>query len=218
MSFLGIKNPFRTGAGAVRRDATNAAAARQGRAANLSTFIGQTFNDPRREQQTQDFMGALRTQLGDTTDRGFRDLSRGTKFATARQGLTGGRVDVDRQNRNLEALFRQRVGDEGQVQDAGNQLRSQDLSTRQSLLDSAYGAADVGQDAMRRLLGQRADLAAGMGGMLPGFIMNTGGQLAGAFDRRRFMQGLTGGMAPAPATATPPLYAWNTPTFGGNNA
>ena len=37
---MGLKSLFSTGAGAVKRDAANAAAARQGRAANLTSFIG----------------------------------------------------------------------------------------------------------------------------------------------------------------------------------
>lgn len=194
MSFLGIKNPFRTGAGAANRAAADAAAARQGRAANLTTFINNTFDDPRREQQTQDFMGALRTQLGDATNRGFTDLARGTKFRTARQGLTGGRVDVDRQNRNLEEMFARRIGDEAQVQDAGNQLRQQDRATRQSLINSAYGTADIGQDAMRRLLGQQAQNSQYLGALLPQFVSDTGRGLAGGFSRRAEMDAYRRGM------------------------
>jgi hypothetical protein len=187
MSFLGIKNPFRTGAGQVTRAAGNAAAARQGRASNLTTFIDNTFSDPRREAQTQDFMGALRSQLGDATNRGYANVSRGTKFRTARQGLTGGRVDVDRQGRNLEALFSARLGDEARVQDAGNEIRSQDRATRQSLIDSAYGAADVGQDAMRRFIGQQGANSQRLGLMLPQFASRVGGDIAGGYSRRAEM-------------------------------
>ncbi len=214
MAFLGVKNPFRTGSGQVTRAARDATAARQGRAGNLSIAADNWFNDPNREAQRNDFMGALRTQLADNTNRGFADLSRGTKFATARQGLTGGRVDVDRQSRNIEDLFRERIGNEAQVQDAGNQLRTQDLGTRQSILDAAFGAADVGQNATRDMLGQQAQNSQYLSTLLPNFVTGTGSQLAGAFDRRRFMQGVTAGGTPAPKPA-PSLYAWNTPSFGG---
>src|SRR5690348_10701940 len=152
MSFLGIKNPFRTGSGSAMRAASDATAARQGRAGNLVTLINNTFADPAREARTTDFMGALRTQLGDETNRGFTDIARNTKFATARQGLTGGSIDLSRQNRNLQDLFKRRIGNEAQVQDAGNQLRMQDEQLKQSLIGQAYGTADVGQDAMRTLL------------------------------------------------------------------
>lgn len=190
-----IKNPFRTGSGAVTRAARDATAARQGRAGNLAIAADNWFNDPSREAQRNDFMGALRAQLGQNTDRGFADLSRRTKFATARQGLTGGRVDVDRQGRNIEDLFRERIGNEAQVQDAGNQLRQQDLATRQSILDAGYGAADVGQSALRSMLGQQAQNANYLGTLGSGFAMGLGGQLAGAFDRRQFMRGI-GASAP----------------------
>jgi hypothetical protein len=167
MSFLGIKNPFRTGAGAATRAATDAAAAREGRAGNLTTLIGNIFADPAREARTADFMGALRSQLGDVTSRGYADTARNTKFATARQGLTGGSIDLSRQNRNLQDLFKRRIGDEAQVQDAGNGIRTQDEALKQSLIGQAYGTADVGQDAMRTLIGQRGENANYLSTLLP---------------------------------------------------
>ncbi len=196
MAFLGIKNPFRTGAGAATAAARDAATARQGRSSNLVRSIDQAFDDPRREQQIGDFTGALREQLGDTTNRGFADLSRGTKFATARAGLTGGRVDVDRQSRNLDELFRRRLSDEGQVQDAGNRLRTQDRTTRQSLIDAAYGAGDVGQAATRRMIGGQADNEAYLSSLLPSLVAGAGNGLAGAFSRRAEMGEYRRAMAP----------------------
>ena len=184
MSFLGIKNPFRTGAGQVTRAARDATAARQGRASNLTTFVNNTFDDPRREAGISDFMGSMRTQLGDETNRGYEDLVRGTKFRTARAGLTGGRVDVDRQGRNLEALFRERIGNEGRVQDAGSQLRTQDRGTRQSLINSAYGTADIGQDAWRNFIGQQSQNSNYLSTLLPQFVANTGAGIAGGYSRR----------------------------------
>lgn len=181
---MGIFNTS-TGAGETRRAATDAVAARQGRARNLTMLTDNIFNDPRREQGRQDFMGALRTQLGDNTNRGFGRLSRGTKFATARQGLTGGRVDVDRQQRNLEDLFRERISNEAQVQDAGNQLRTQDMGLRQSILNGAYGVADVGQDAMRRMIGGQADNANYLSAFWPQLASDIGGGFADAYRRRR---------------------------------
>jgi hypothetical protein len=178
---MGISNPFATGAGAATRAATNATAARQGRAANLTTLTNDIFSDPRREQGTQDFMGALRAQMADNTDRGFATASRQNKFATARQGLTGGRVDVDRQKRTLEDLFRTRIGNEAKVQDAGNNLRDQDLATRQSLIGQAYGTADVGQDALRGFVGQRATNAKYIGSLLPNHLQDVGNAWASAY-------------------------------------
>lgn len=191
---MGLGSIFSTGAGRVKRDAANAAAARQGRASNLTRLIGNTFDDPRREQQTQDFMSALRGQLGDATTRGFTDAARRTKFRTAGAGLTGGSVDVSRQKRGLEDLFRRRISDESQVQDAGNELRTQDRATRQSLIDSAYGVADVGQDATRSLLGQRGKLAGYRSTLLPQAFQGVGnawgstysaGAETGDYDRAR---------------------------------
>lgn len=164
---MAIKNPFRTGAGAVNRAAADATAARQGRAQNLTMAADQWRTDPAREAGYGDFMDALRTQLGQQTDRGFADSSRRQRFATARQGLTGGSVDVDRQRGGLEDLFARRIGNEATVQDAGQMLRNQDTANYQSLIDAAYGSADVGQNAMRSLLGSQAQNASYMRGLLP---------------------------------------------------
>jgi hypothetical protein len=174
MSFLGIKNPLATGKGAVTTAARNANAAREGRASNLTSLIDSSFITPGREQQTQDFMGALRAQLGDTTNRAFADTSRQKRFATARAGLTGGSVDINRQKRTLEDLFKRRISDESQVQDAGQGLRTQDLATRQSLINSAYGTADVGQDAMRRMITGQGSIANYTSGLLPNHLQDVG--------------------------------------------
>jgi hypothetical protein len=195
-----IKNPFRTNSGQVTRAATDATAARQGRASNLAMAADQWYSDPARENQRNDFMGALRSQLSDNTTRGFTDLARGTKFATARQGLTGGRVDVDRQNRNLEDLFRRRIADEAQVQDAGQQMRAQDLATRQQMLDAAYGAADIGQGATRNMVGQQAQNAQYLSTLLPQFVWNMGAGIAQGYsnraNQRAFLEGLGGNSNP----------------------
>ncbi len=176
---------FSTGAGAATRAARDTVAAQQGRAGNLTMLADNVFSDPRREQQTTDFMGALRGQLGQNTMRGFADTARKTKFATARAGLTGGRVDVDRQGRNLEDLFRQRIADESQVQDAGNSLRTQDDMARQQWLDSIYGASNIGQGAARNFAGQQAQNANYLSALWPRLFQNTAGGIADAYGRRR---------------------------------
>jgi hypothetical protein len=176
---------FSTGAGAANRAARDTVAAGQGRASNLTTLIGNTFSDPRRAQQRTSFMDALRSQLADTTSRGYTNTARQTKFATARQGLTGGRVDVDRQGRNLEDLFQRRIADEGQVQDAGNSLRMQDEALRSSLMDTAYGASNIGQGAGRGFASGIAGNAAQMGAFWPQLGYNIGNSFADAYSRRR---------------------------------
>lgn len=187
---------FSTGAGKVKREGAKQASARQGRASNLTTAANQWFDDPNRGAQRDQFMGALRTQLADNTDRGFTDTARQTKFATARQGLTGGRVDVDRQSRNLEDLFRRRISDEAQVQDAGQNLRMQDLDTRQSLIDGAYGAADVGQSAARSMLGAQAQNADYLSTILPNMVYGAGSGIARGYQNRAQMEAFLRGLQP----------------------
>jgi hypothetical protein len=190
---MGALLNFSTGAGAVKRGAKDAIAAQTGNAANLTKAADQWYTDPNREAQTQSFMGALRGQLGDATQRGFTDLARGTKFRTARQGLTGGSVDTRRQTRNLEDLFREQLGNEAKVQDAGNNLRTQDFGTRQSLINQAYGVSDIGQNAARRDATGYAD-----GPDWASTIYGAGSGIAGAFKQRSqnqaFLDALKGSM------------------------
>lgn len=155
--YKGVNRLFKPNTANPMQESREAIAARQGRAQNLTMAADNWLADPTRARQQQDFMSALRAQLADETNRGYADVARDTKFDVARQGLTGGRVDVDTQNRNLQDLFKRRLGNEMQVQDAGQQLRQQDLGTYQSMLDSAYGAADTGQDAWRNLIQRRSN-------------------------------------------------------------
>ncbi len=182
---------FSTGGGSAKKEALKATAARQGNAANLTKGIDQWYTDPNREAQTQSFMGALRGQLGDQTQRGFKDLSRNTKFRTARAGLTGGSQDISRQGRNLDSLFGEQIGNEAQVQDAGNKLRTQDFGTRQDLIDQAYGVSDIGQNAMRRNamnVAQGPDWATTLYGAGKGIA----GGLAKRQENQAFMDALRG--------------------------
>lgn len=211
---MAIKNPFRTGKKAAQRAAADSVAARQGRATNLTMQADNWMADPSHDAQRDDFMSALRTQLGDSTDRNFADTARGTKFATARQGLTGGSTDIERQRRNLEDLFAERVNNEGKVQDAGMQLDDRTQQTYQALIDQAYGVADVGQSAMRNYA---SNAASG-----PGFwstMYNTGQDLAGVWARRQQNDEFLRGLNPQrPAAQRNDLYAWNVPNFQGGQA
>ncbi len=165
--------------------------AKQGNASNLTTAANQWYADPNREAQTQNFMGALRGQLGDATNRNFTDMARATKFRTARAGLTGGSVDARRQTRNLEDLFKTQLGNEAQVQDAGNKLRTQDFGTRQDLIDNAYGVSDIGQSAMRSNALNKAQ-----GPDWATTLYGTGKGIAGAWktgqDNKAFLDALKG--------------------------
>ncbi len=187
---------FSTNAGDVTRAGNNANTAARGRASTLTTLVNNTFADPRREQQTQDFMGALRTRLGDQTNKDFTRTARNTKFATARAGLTGGRVDVDRQGNNLNDLFERRISNEGQVQDAGNTLRQQDEGQRAALVKAAYGISDAGSGATQGLLQGSANSANNMNAVWARLFANTASGLAGAYGDRANSRAYYDGFTP----------------------
>ncbi len=172
--YRGPNKMFKPNTANPEQESAAAIAAQTGRAQNLTTAAGNWLNDPQRAKQQQDFMDALRAQLGDQTNLDFGNTSRATTFKTARQGLTGGSTDVNRQKLNLQDLFKRQLGNETQVQDAGNQLHQQDLGTYQSMIDSAYGAADTGQDTWRNLIEQRAGNNAAIPGLLHQHLARTG--------------------------------------------
>jgi len=101
------------------------------------------FSSPERQQQYEDFVAAQRGYLQSDLDRTHEQNQRQTKFATARSGLSGGSVDVDR-NRLLAETYLRGVGEaENQAQNAGAELRSQDQSSKQQLFSQLLGGADA---------------------------------------------------------------------------
>jgi hypothetical protein len=101
------------------------------------------FSSPERQQQYEDFISSQRGYLQSDLDREHRENVRKTKFATARSGLSGGSVDVDR-GRLLSETYLRGVGEaENRAQNAGAELRSQDQSSKQQLFSQLLGGADA---------------------------------------------------------------------------
>ncbi len=214
--YKGVNKVFKPNTAHPERESAEAVAAQQGRAQNMTMAADNWLADPERARQQEDFMSALRSQLGDVTNRGFADTSRSTLFGTARQGLTGGRVDVDRQNQNLRDLFQRRIGNEAQVQDAGNSLRTGDFNTRQNLINSAYGVSNLGQGAIRSDATSYAD-----GPDWAKLAYGAGQDIAGGVAKRQqnqaFLDALKGSTRGGP-TGYAPTKQWSLgPTgFGGD--
>src|SRR5690606_32769302 len=96
--------------------------------------IESIFNSPERNQQIEQFIDAQRSYLQSDLDRSHADNSRELKFATARSGLSGGSVDVDK-NKDLAELYLRGIAEaERRAQNSGAELRSQDQASKQSLM------------------------------------------------------------------------------------
>lgn len=101
------------------------------------------FSSPERQQQYQDLIGSHRQYLQGDLDRKHRENTLKTKFATARSGLSGGSVDVDRQSDLSETYLRGVAEAERMAQNKGAQLMGQDQSSKQQLISQLLSGADA---------------------------------------------------------------------------
>ena len=101
------------------------------------------FSSPEREQQILDFINAQRGYLQSDLDRQHTRNQLQTKFATARSGLSGGSVDVDRNRLLAETYLRGIAEAERRAQNAGADLRSADQQSKQQLFGQIIGGADA---------------------------------------------------------------------------
>lgn len=101
------------------------------------------FSSPARQQQYADYVTAQRGYLQNALDRSHKDNVLQTKFATARSGLSGGSVDVDR-NRKLAELYLQGIAEaERKAQNSGAELMAQDQQAKQQLFSSILAGGDT---------------------------------------------------------------------------
>jgi hypothetical protein len=119
------------------------------------------FSSPQREQQILDFIGSQRGYLQSDLDRQHKKNALQTKFATARSGLSGGSVDVDRNRLLAETYLRGIAEAERRAQNAGADLRSSDQQSKQQLFSQIIGGADASTAAtnaaqMMRINAQQA--------------------------------------------------------------
>ena len=105
------------------------------------------FSSPSREKEILDFIGAQRGYLQSDLDRQHTKNRLQTKFATARSGLSGGSVDVDRNRTLAETYLRGIAEAERRAQNAGADLRSADQQSKQTLFNQILSGADVGTAA-----------------------------------------------------------------------
>lgn len=125
------------------KEAERAEAERKAQLAAGQQRIESIFSSPEREQQVQDFIASQRGYLQSDLDREQREAARQTKFATARSGLSGGSVDVDRNRLLSETYLRGIAEAENRAQNSGAELRSMDQSSKQSLISQLLSGGDA---------------------------------------------------------------------------
>ena len=139
--------------------------------------IDRVFDDPARQGQYDDLYRATHQYLTDDLNRQKQQTDRGTRFAMARGGLTGGSASVDANRRIGEDFLRGTVEASRRAQGAAADLRMQDEQSRLSLLamaqsglDATTAAARAGSEMQNNLLAGRAQSTAqGLGDMFGNF-------------------------------------------------
>jgi len=104
--------------------------------------VNSIFDSPERQQDYLDVTDATRALLTKDLDRQKVDADLQTKFALARNGLTGGSADIDQNRRGAENYLRGIVEAERRAKGAGNKLQSEDMSTKSSLFSQILGGMD----------------------------------------------------------------------------
>jgi len=146
-------------------NAADAAAAaeqqRQAAIARTQSRVNAVFNDPKREADIQDFMGAYRTlQTGDL-DKRKAETDRNLRFALARGGLIGGSTQRDQQAEFGRDYSRELLNVEQRTLGAGADMRAADQDARARLISLATSGLDATTGAQQAAAAMRSNLEAG---------------------------------------------------------
>lgn len=127
-------------------------------AASMSA-INQAYEDPTRAANIADYQSAVQAFLNEDLSRQKGLADRQTRFAMARNGMTGGSADVDA-NRALSEDYQRGVLEATRkASGAAAGLRSQDMTARNNLIALAQSGMDATTAAQQAAEGIRVNLA-----------------------------------------------------------
>lgn len=145
---------------------------KQAQIAAGQSAIDSAFGSPQREADINSFQGATKQLLTNALNKQQTDAQRSTKFALARNGQTGGSVDVD-QNARLASDYNDGLMKVTQAASAaGQRVRAADEQTRQSLTSLVQTGLDSNSAATQALSGMKSNIAAGQADIDPTAIGN----------------------------------------------
>lgn len=143
-------------------NAANAAEAdRQASIKNTQASINGVFDNPQRQADINNFVGATRQYYTQDLNRQQGNADRSLTFALAKSGLTGGSTQVDQQKLLGEDYGRGLLSVEQKAQGAGANLEAQDQQARSGLISLATQGLDATTAASQADAAMRSNLEAG---------------------------------------------------------
>ncbi len=116
---------------------------RQARIAQNIGQINKIYDDPSRERDIADFLGATRSYYRQDLDKQKATADRGLKFAMARSGLSGGSASVDASRTLGQDYQRGVLSADRLAQKAAADIRSADQASRMNLIAMAQSGSDM---------------------------------------------------------------------------
>jgi hypothetical protein len=205
-----------SGGNSAAKAANQAEADRQSAIRRTQSQVNTVFNDPKRQADINDFVGATRDYYQQDLDRQKGNADRGLKFALARSGLTGGSTQVDQQQLMGEDYGRGLLQVEQKAQGAGASLSAADQDARARLISLATSGLDATTAAQQASAAMRSNLEAGKSEAQLGSLADSFGQtnsfLQAAKSARQFQQGYLDG---TPGGKRVALYGGASGGYGG---
>lgn len=131
----------------------------QAKIAQQTAAIQAMFADPARQAQVADFLNGQRVLYRDQLDHAKQDTDRKLKFSLARDGMTGGSVDVDENSEQMRNYLAGILESDRRAQGDAAGLRAQDESMKQNLIQMANGGVDMTSAAQLAANGLRSSIA-----------------------------------------------------------
>lgn len=143
-----------------------------------TSAVNSVFDNPTRGTDIKSFVAATKGLLRGSLDDQQTDALRNTKFALARNGQTGGQVDVD-QNANLAQFYNKGLLKVTQAANAaGERVKQSDENSRQSLLSLVQSGLDQNSAAIQAGNLTRSNIATETAAIDPNTVSSAFGNLA----------------------------------------
>ena len=166
-----------------QRAAEAAEAQRQAQIRGSVSRINEAFDNPNRQREIGDYLGATRQFYMNDLNRQKGETDRNLKFAMARSGQTGSKVAIDNAARVGQDYNRGVIESDRRAQSAAADLRSQDESSRLGLIQMAQSGLDATTGSSRALSALQNNLQAGRATSTAQVLGDAFGTFANLFKR-----------------------------------